>query len=175
MGHDPADQPTPELFPTATVRDTSSTATISPAPDRTTDTAPQRHVLPKNLPNALKHLSDGELNLIYAATIEEIKRRGGMPQGIETDLKTLRNRLDVRPNWMNMRSAATKKRQDVDIAEVPLAQGKLNAVRAAFKAGVTPSRIARCLEYPNRMCGKHWRRMKRSGERYDDQGSSCGT
>jgi hypothetical protein len=26
---------------------------------------------------------------------------------------------------------------------VPLAQGKLNAVRAAFKAGVTPSRIAR--------------------------------
>jgi len=26
---------------------------------------------------------------------------------------------------------------------VPLTQGKLNAVRAAFKAGVTPSRIAR--------------------------------
>jgi len=32
-----------------------------------------------------------------------------------------------------------------EIKEVPpsLAQGKLNAVRAAFKAGVTPSRIAR--------------------------------
>jgi transposase-like protein len=29
------------------------------------------------------------------------------------------------------------------IAAVPLTQGKLNAVRAAFKAGVTPSRIAR--------------------------------
>ena len=143
MGRDPSDQPTPELFPTATVRDTSSTATISPAVDRTTDTAPQRHVLPKNLSNALKHLSDGELNLIYAATIEEIKRRGRMPQGIETDLKTLRNRLDVRPNVTKMRSAATEKRQVVDIAEVPLAQGKLNAVRAAFKAGVTPTRIAR--------------------------------
>jgi transposase-like protein len=26
---------------------------------------------------------------------------------------------------------------------LPLAQGKLNVVRAAFKAGVTPSRIAR--------------------------------
>ncbi len=143
MGRDPSDQPTPELFPTATVRDTSSTATISLAVDRTTDTAPQRHVLPKNLPNALKHLSDGELNLIYAATIEEIKRRGRMPQGIETDLKTLRNRLDVRPNVMKMRSAATEKRQVVDIAEVPLAQGKLNAVRAAFKADVTPTRIAR--------------------------------
>ncbi len=145
MGRDPADQPTPELFPTATVRDTSSTATISPAEDRTSDTAPQRHVLPKNLPNALEHLSDDELNLIYAATIEEIKRRGGTPQGIETDLKTLRNRLDVRSNLMKMRSAsaATEKRQNVGIAEVPLAQGKLNAVRAAFKAGVTPSRIAR--------------------------------
>ena len=66
-----------------------------------------------------------------------------MPQGIETDLKTLRNRLDVRPNVTKMRSAATEKRQVVDIAEVPLAQGKLNAVRAAFKAGVTPTRIAR--------------------------------
>jgi DNA invertase Pin-like site-specific DNA recombinase len=29
------------------------------------------------------------------------------------------------------------------VAAVPLTQGKLNAVRAAFKAGVTPSRIAR--------------------------------
>jgi len=30
-----------------------------------------------------------------------------------------------------------------DIAEVPLTRGQLNAVRAAFKAGITPSRIAR--------------------------------
>jgi predicted transcriptional regulator len=31
----------------------------------------------------------------------------------------------------------------VETVAVPLTQGKLNAVRAAFKAGVTPSRIAR--------------------------------
>jgi predicted DNA-binding protein (UPF0251 family) len=31
----------------------------------------------------------------------------------------------------------------VDIAEVSLTRGQLNAVRAAFKAGITPSRIAR--------------------------------
>jgi transposase-like protein len=38
----------------------------------------------------------------------------------------------------------TEKRQHVDIAQAPpLTQGKLNAVRAAFKAGVTPSRIAK--------------------------------
>jgi predicted transcriptional regulator len=31
----------------------------------------------------------------------------------------------------------------MDIAEVSLTQGQVNAVRAAFKAGITPSRIAR--------------------------------
>jgi DNA invertase Pin-like site-specific DNA recombinase len=31
----------------------------------------------------------------------------------------------------------------VKAVTAPLAQGKLNAVRAAFKAGITPSRIAR--------------------------------
>jgi hypothetical protein len=142
MGRDPADQPTPELSPTATVRDTSSTATISPAADRTTETAPQRHVLPKNLPNALKHLSDGELNLIYAATIEEIKRRGRMTPGVETDLQRLRHRFEVRPD-LKKQPSPTSKRRHIDVSEAPLTQGKLNAVRAAFKAGVTPSRIAK--------------------------------
>jgi predicted DNA binding protein len=31
----------------------------------------------------------------------------------------------------------------VDITKVSLTQGQVNAVRAAFKAGITPSRIAR--------------------------------
>ena len=31
----------------------------------------------------------------------------------------------------------------VESVAAPLPQGKLNAVRAAFKAGITPSRIAR--------------------------------
>jgi len=31
----------------------------------------------------------------------------------------------------------------VDIAEVSLTRGQVNAVRAAFKAGITPTRIAR--------------------------------
>ena len=33
-------------------------------------------------------------------------------------------------------------RRPVDIAEVSLTRGQVNAVRAAFKAGITPSRIA---------------------------------
>ena len=30
----------------------------------------------------------------------------------------------------------------VELVAVPLTQGKVNAVRAAFKAGITPSRIS---------------------------------
>jgi predicted transcriptional regulator len=37
----------------------------------------------------------------------------------------------------------SRKRRAEVVAVVSLTQGKLNAVRAAFKAGVTPSRIAR--------------------------------
>ena len=44
-------------------------------------------------------------------------------------------------DWVNRAMAARKKKAEA--AAVPLTQGKLNAVRAAFKAGVTPSRIAR--------------------------------
>jgi hypothetical protein len=65
-----------------------------------------------------------------------------MPQGVETDLQTLRHRFDVRPNLTKVQSPLPKKRHD-DIAEVHLTRGQVNAVRAAFKAGITPTRIAR--------------------------------
>jgi hypothetical protein len=138
MGRRPAKRTAPDIFPT-------STASALPPTDATTAAAPpQRHVLPKNLPNAIKHLSDGELDFLHAATLEELKRRGRTPQGVETDLQTLHSRFDVRSSLMKTRSTATEKRQHVDIAQAPpLTQRKLNAVRAAFKAGVTPSRIAR--------------------------------
>ena len=95
----------------------------------------QRYVLPKNLRNAVKHLSDGELDLMHAATVEEMRRRGRTPS-VETD-------LPVRLDTAKMRSPPTEKRRHVNIADVPLTRGQVNAVRAAFKAGVTPSRIAR--------------------------------
>ena len=141
MGRDPTEQPTPDLFPTATVRDASA-STKSPAAKATTKTAPPRHILPKDLPNAVKHLSDRELDLIHAATVEEMKRRGRMPLGVETDLRTLRHRFDVRPDLIKVKLPRTKKRPTLE-TEVPLTLGQLNAVRAAFKAGITPSRIAR--------------------------------
>jgi len=80
---------------------------------------------------------------MHASTLDEMKRRGKLPHGVETDLRTLRSRFDVRPNLPKVSSHPTKKGQNVDNAEVPLTRGQLNAVRAAFKAGITPSRIAR--------------------------------
>ena len=101
-----------------------------------TETAPQRYVLPKNLRDAVKHLSDGELDLMFAATLEEMKHRGRTPQGLDTALHT-------RPDLTKIQSSPTEKRRHANTAEVSLTRGQVNAVRSAFKAGITPSRIAR--------------------------------
>jgi len=128
MGRDPAERTAPDLFPTEAVRKVSAPSTL---PAVKAATAPQRYVLPKNLRNAVKHLSDGELDLMHAATLEEMKRRGRTPS-VETG-------LPARPNPI----PPTEKRRRVDTTEVPLTRGQVNAVRASFKAGITPSRIAR--------------------------------
>ena len=143
MGRVPAKQPTPDLFSTATVRDTSLPPAKSGAVDTTIETATKRYVLPKDLPAALKRLSDSELALMHASTLDEMKRRGRLPHGVETDLQTLRNRFDVRPNLTKIKSHPSERRRTFDNAEVSLTRGQMNAVRAAFKAGITPSRIAR--------------------------------
>ena len=134
MGRDRAEQHTPDLFSTTTVRDASLPPT-KPVSAMETVANRKRHVLPKNLRNAVKHLSDGELDLMHAATLEEIKRRGRTPH-VEAG-------LPARPDLTKIPSTPTKKRQHVDIGEVTLTRGQVNAVRAAFKVGITPSRIAR--------------------------------
>ncbi len=128
MGHDPAERTPPDLFPTAT-------ASASPAPKAATKSEPRRYVLPKDLRNAVKHLSDGELDLMHAATLEELRRRGRTPQGVETD-------LPARPDLTKIQSSPTKTAK-LNAAEISLTRGQVNAVRSAFKAGITPSRIAR--------------------------------
>src|ERR1700730_18822505 len=111
MGRDPAERTAPDLSPTAT-------ASASPAPKATTETAPPRHVLPKNLPNAIKHLSDGELDFLHAAILEEMKRRGRITPGVETDLQTLRHRFEVRPD-LKKQPSPTSKRRHTDVSEAP--------------------------------------------------------
>jgi hypothetical protein len=145
MGREPAELPTPDRFSTDTVRAAAPSPTRPGATKATADPAPQRHILPKDLPNAVKYLSDGELGLLHGATLDEMNRRGRIPPSVETDLQTLRHRFNVRPALQTKRSSATDKarRRKVEIAEVALTRGQVNAVRAAFKAGITPSRIAR--------------------------------
>jgi hypothetical protein len=125
MGRNPDEQAPSDLFSTDRVRDGSAAAPPKlPAAKAASEMTRQRYVLPKNPRNAVKHLSDVELDLMHAATIEEMKRRGRTP-GVGT------------------KSPPTEKRRHVDTPEVRLTRGQVNAVRAAFKAGITPSRIAR--------------------------------
>jgi hypothetical protein len=140
MGRDPTEEPTPDLFPTATVRDASA-PTKSAAAKATTKTAPRRHILPVDLPNAIKRLDDQEFDRLLSALIDEQKRRVKMPPGVETDLRTLRHRFDIHTDFKK-KSPPSEKRKIAEI-ESPLTIGQVNAVRAAFKAGITPSRIAR--------------------------------
>lgn len=95
-----------------------------PVPNNVTATA-SRHVLPSDLPAAIKHLSDQELDQLQAAITTEQQRRGRKPPASD---KTLSKRVEA---------TATS-----------LTPGKLNAVRAAFKAGVSPSKIAKQFGIP---------------------------
>jgi hypothetical protein len=81
---------------------------------------PSRHVLPQDLNTAIQQLDDQELDRLVLAALAERSRRKKPPLTEESQ----RNR-----------------RGEADAA--PLPQGKLNAVKAAFKAGVSPARIAR--------------------------------
>ncbi len=116
MGGRSIQERAPDLFSTPTTRGEDSLSSLSlPTPAQT-----RRHFLPKDLPNALKALSDQELDQLSAAVLVEQQRRG--------------KRLPSNENAQQRR---------VGEVSVPMSIGKLNAVRAAFKAGLKPSQIAR--------------------------------
>jgi hypothetical protein len=128
MGRDRTPQATPDLFSTVPVGERTSPTTKDVSSVRE-----QRHVLPKDLPNAVKHRTDRELDLLIMASVEEAKRRGRMLPS-------------VRPNppdeSVAKRSSSRDKRRTA-VATVSLTRGQVNAVRAALKAGIKPSQIAR--------------------------------
>jgi hypothetical protein len=95
MGRKAIERTAPDLFTTAT-------ALALPAAEEATDSEPRRYVLPKNLRNAVKHLSDGELDLMHAATLEELKCRGTTPKSVETE-------LPVRPDLTKIQSRPHQK------------------------------------------------------------------
>jgi DNA invertase Pin-like site-specific DNA recombinase len=77
-----------------------------------------RYILPKDLPDALSQLDDEELARLLAAALAETKRRDrASPQEVKS------SRLSGK--------------------DISVPRGKINAVRAAAKAGLSASSIAR--------------------------------
>ena len=121
---------TPDLFsalPTVTAAGPSAVPKAKVGPDAL---ASQRHFLPQDLAEALKRLDDVEIDALFAAVTTEVERRGRLPPSPEK----VKPVADAKPQ---RRKAAAE-----DGAGL-LTTGKLNAVRAAFKAGVKPSAIAK--------------------------------
>src|SRR5450756_1138626 len=117
----------PDLFSAQQPPDTSSLSASEPksSPLRTDEPAAASspsYALPTNLPSALRHLDDDQLERLLAAVLAERQARGGKNLSVADEPSRKQRVKEVAP---------------------PLALGKLNAVRAAFKAGVRPSRIAR--------------------------------
>jgi hypothetical protein len=115
--------PEPKLF-SSWGRDASTSSPVqrsSIAISRDTETPrSSRYILPQDLDAAIQQLDDQELERLVLAALEERARR-------------------KKP----LLSEQGQRKQYAEAVAVSLPQGKLNAVRAAFKAGVTPSRIAR--------------------------------
>jgi hypothetical protein len=93
---------------------------VNAVTDETEGTGSWRYALPKNLEAAIKRLDDQQLDRLTSAVLEE---------------RTRRKRLSL--------PGGREQRREAESPTKSLPQGKLNAVRAAFKAGVTPARIAR--------------------------------
>jgi len=140
MGREPGEQTSPDLFSSTAAGDASPPPPSPPAPEATAEPAPQRHVLPKNLRKAVKHLNDEELDLLHAATLEEMKRRGRVPPSVSE--QSSRHPLNLPMKRLPPRDKIFHRRH-TDIPEVSLTRGQVNVIRSAFKAGITPARIAR--------------------------------
>jgi hypothetical protein len=121
---------TPDLFsahPPAKVSEPPAAAQGRAAAD---DPAQPRHFLPKDLAGALKQLGDREIDALLSAVTTEAERRGRLaaPRSKEKFAADAKAQTHQAPAQGGAGSLTT---------------GKLNAVRAAFKAGVRPSAIAR--------------------------------
>src|SRR5262249_27541048 len=102
-----------------------------------------RHVLPRDLPNALKQLDDGELDRLFAATRHELQRRGRSLTNASVIRPTTHAGTEQRASDQSTTTKESPERRQPQEPNVALTRGQVNAVRAAFKAGITPSRIAR--------------------------------
>jgi hypothetical protein len=137
----------PDLFAsTATTKAEPKQQVVAPtvSTDTVALTSPPRHLLPKDLPAALAWLDDSEFDSLLAAVIDEATRRDRMPSRLKVKSWESGHRpLDASESKASKTSAAPHPRQTRADNNVPLTRGQTNAVRAAFKAGVKPTMIAR--------------------------------
>ena len=118
---------TPDLFATPTTMRAPEPEAI---PEGEADQrSPPRHFLPNDLAGSLKRLDDAEIDSLLAAVIQEAKHRNRLPSSPREKMLAGATRLSRQVPAQDGASSLTK--------------GQLNAVRAAFKAGVKPSTIAR--------------------------------
>jgi hypothetical protein len=96
------------------------------------------HLLPKDLPGALRRLTDDELKKLFGASHAEMLRRNLMPEQLTEPSRTPASPTAQKKH----RSFAVLKVSKTSVPP-PVTQGKLNAIRAALKAGVKPNTIAR--------------------------------
>src|SRR4051794_28176788 len=94
---------------------------LPPQRDEFARDTPPTYQLPQNLPNALSHLDNDKLMRLLRAVNIELERRGKKAPIQET----------------------IERKRPAEEVPASLAFGRLNAIRAAFKAGVKPSAIAR--------------------------------
>jgi len=163
MGRDPTKHQTPDLFSTERLGGPSSDR-----PEHAVTGRPSRRTaLPKDLPTAIRYLGDRELDWLLRTAIQEAKRRGRpmpMAEARPTDRPPASS--EPIPKQTRLPGGPTHQRQ-MRPAAAALTKGQVNAVRAAFKAGVTPSRIARQFglsqsdvsqgSFINALCRKHRR------------------
>src|SRR5262249_1029779 len=115
---------TPDLFSFSSnqsIPSASANRTPTSADKTAIPASVSRYALPTHLPHALKQLSGPDLDRLLAAGTAEKKRRGKKVAA----------------------SNENSRKRQIQSSAVPLTQGKLNAVLAAFKAGIKPSKIAR--------------------------------
>ncbi len=143
MGREPDEHTSPDLFSPPEAGDASPPPPSPPAPEATAEPAPQRHVLPKNLRKAVKHLSDEELEVLHPATLEEMKRRGKLPPSVGADSEQSPGHSSNSVIKRLPPSDKSSRRRQANIPEATLTRGQVTVIRSAFKAGITPARIAR--------------------------------
>lgn len=123
----------PDLFSRAVRRDET------PLPNNSDDVAPKLpHLLPKDLPGALSRLTDDELKKLFGASSEEMRRRKLIPEQAPESSGT-----PARPRSQTEHGTSKSAKAFKTSGPILVTQGKLNAIRAALKAGVKPNAIAR--------------------------------